>query len=182
MKKNVDYSNPRVNVFGTNEQSEIEVDVVTYIELAKLVLARENIMISSEMSLIFCDEEEISSLNKAYMDKDGPTDVLAFPIDDDLVGVGRNPDNGGRGPGTPSEGDGIPALIGDVYICPKIANEQCGENNKTYDQEMKLLVVHGTLHLLGYDHMEEKERIQMQAREHEILGEFEILCDINVII
>ena len=103
MKKNVDYSNPRVNAFGTNEQSEIEVDVVTYIELAKLVLARENIMISSEMSLIFCDEEEISSLNKAYMDKDGPTDVLAFPIDDDLVGVGRNPDNGGRGPGTPSE-------------------------------------------------------------------------------
>lgn len=170
------FTDPRVNVFGTNEQSELDVDIQTYIALARLVLARENVMISSEMSLIFCDEEEISALNKAYMEKDGPTDVLSFPIDDDMVGAGRNPDNGGRGPGTPSESDdGIPALIGDVYICPKVVNGQCGENGKTYDEEMRLMVVHGTLHLLGYDHMEDEERAQMQAREKAILDEFDTI-------
>ena len=173
MTKYLEFTNPKVNVFGTNEQNDMDVDVVPYIALARLVLARENVMVTSEMSLIFCDIEEIAALNKAYMDKVGPTDVLAFPIDDYLVGSGRNPDNGGRGPGTPSEADSIPALIGDVYICPKVANGQCSENGNTFDQEMKLLVVHGTLHLLGYDHMEKKERELMQSRERSILEEFE---------
>lgn len=178
MSKYKEFTNPKVNVFGTNEQNDVDVDVTTYVALARLVLARENVMLASEMSLIFCDEEEISALNKSYMDKDGPTDVLSFPIDDDLVGAGRNPDNGGRGPGTPSEADNIPAIIGDVYICPKVANAQCGENNKTYDQEMRLLVVHGTLHLLGYDHMEDAERAQMQERENAILAEFEHITNV----
>lgn len=178
MTKFKDFTNPKVNVFGTNEQNDLEVDVLNYVALARLVLARENVMISSEMSLIFCDEEEISALNKAYMEKDGPTDVLSFPIDDDLVGAGRNPDNGGRGPGTPSETDDIPALIGDVYICPKVVNGQCAENGKTYDQEMRLMVVHGTLHLLGYDHMEDEERALMQSREKSILEEFENITNV----
>ena len=63
------FTDPRVNVFGTNEQNDLDVDIQTYVALARLVLARENVMISSEMSLIFCDEEEISALNKAYMEK-----------------------------------------------------------------------------------------------------------------
>lgn len=163
---------PRVNVFGSNEQRDIEIDVSRYLSLARLVLAREHIVGACEMSLIFCDEDSISKLNEQYMDSKGPTDVLAFPVDDDLVGSGRNPDNGGKGPGTPSESDEIPSLIGDVYICPTVAKRQAGEHNQTFDQELSLLVVHGTLHLLNYDHYEVEEREEMQSREQDILTEF----------
>ncbi len=163
---------PRVSVFGTNEQKSIDVDVARYVELAQLTLFRENIMGTCEMSLIFCDVESMSVLNKQYMDKDGPTDVLAFPVDDDIVGSGRNPDNGGRGPATPAEDDEIPQLIGDVYVCPEVAKKQADENNKSLDEEIALLVVHGTLHLLSYDHYEVQEREEMKAREKSILQEF----------
>jgi probable rRNA maturation factor len=163
---------PRVTVFGSNEQLDVECDVTRYVTLARLTLAREQVVGTSEMSLILCDEDAISRLNEQYMDAKGPTDVLAFPVDDDIVGSGRNPDNGGRGPGTPSEDDDIPQLIGDVYVCPAIAAAQAPDHKNTFDQEMALLVVHGTLHLLNYDHYEEDEREEMQAREREILGEF----------
>ena len=163
---------PNVSVFGSSEQLDIEVDVARYISLARLTLAKEKVIGKCEMSLIFCDEDAITTLNEKYMSATGPTDVLAFPVDEDLVGSGRNPDNGGRGPGTPSEENEIPALIGDVYICPSIANKQAGENGQTLDQELGLLVVHGTLHLLNYDHFEVEEREEMQSQEKEILTEF----------
>lgn len=163
---------PRVTVFGSDEQKEIDIEVSRYVALAQLTLARENIMGTCEMSLIFCDEDSMTKLNEQYMDKEGPTDVLAFPVDDDIVGSGRNPDNGGRGPGTPAEDDEIPQLIGDVYISPTIALKQANERDKSFDSEVALLVVHGTLHLLSYDHYEPDEREQMQGREREILKEF----------
>ena len=164
--------NPCVSVFGSNEQREIDVDVARYVALARLTLAREQVVGTCEMSLIFCDEDAISRLNEQYMDSQGPTDVLAFPVDDDIVGSGRNPDNGGRGPGTPSEDDEIPTLIGDVYVCPTVAQAACEEHNCTFDEEIGLLVVHGTLHLLNYDHYEIDEREEMRAREQAILTEF----------
>lgn len=163
---------PRVTVFGTNEQREIDIDVSRYVSLARLTLAREHVMGMCEMSLIFCDEDAISKLNEQYMDKEGPTDVLAFPVDDDIVGSGRNPDNGGRGPGTPAEDDEIPQIIGDVYVCPTIASQQAAERNISLDRELALLVTHGTLHLLNYDHYEVAEREEMQAREKAIMDEF----------
>ncbi len=163
---------PGVSVFGSNEQREIDVDVARYVGLARLTLAREQVVGTCEMSLIFCDEDAISRLNEQYMDSKGPTDVLAFPVDDDIVGSGRNPDNGGRGPGTPSEDDEIPTLIGDVYVCPAVARAACELHNCTLDEEIGLLVVHGTLHLLNYDHYEIDEREEMRAREQAILTEF----------
>ncbi len=163
---------PNVSVFGSSEQLDIEIDVARYVSLARLTLAQEKINGMCEMSLIFCDVDAITKLNEQYMDAKGPTDVLAFPIDDDIVGSGRNPDNGGRGPGTPSEDPDIPTLIGDVYVCPTIAKAQASEHKQTLDQELALLVVHGTLHLLNYDHYEVSEREEMQGREKEILTEF----------
>lgn len=163
---------PRVSVFGSNEQHDVECDVLRYVSLAQLTLAREQVVGTCEMSLIFCDQDAISKLNEQYMESQGPTDVLSFPVDDDIVGSGRNPDNGGRGPGTPSEDDEIPTLIGDVYVCPVVANRQAPEHGNTLDQEIALLVVHGTLHLLSYDHYDQDEREEMQARERVILDEF----------
>lgn len=163
---------PRISVFGSDEQKDVDIDVSRYVKLARLVLAREHVMGTCEMSLIFCDEEVISRLNKEYMDEDGPTDVLSFPVDEDLVGSGRNPDIGGRGPGVPSEDNDVPSLIGDVFIYAKKALDQSREHGVSFDEEIALLVVHGTLHLLNYDHYDEEEREEMQLRERVILEEF----------
>lgn len=173
MKKSLEIiGDPRISVFGSNEQLDVEIDVARYVSLARLTLHSEQVVGVCEMSLIFCDEDAISRLNAQYMDSDGPTDVLAFPVDDDLVGSGRNPDNGGRGPGTPSEEQDIPTLIGDVYICAKVADSQRVDHEQSLDEELALLVVHGTLHLLNYDHYEMEEREEMQSRERAILTEF----------
>lgn len=166
------FGDPQVSVFGSDEQKDVEIDVARYVTLARLTLARELVVGTCEMSLIFCDEDSITKLNEHYMDAQGPTDVLSFPVDDDIVGSGRNPDIGGRGPVTPSEATDIPTLIGDVYVCAKIAARQAKDHNRTLDEELALLVVHGTLHLLSYDHYEEEERAEMQSREKSILTEF----------
>jgi probable rRNA maturation factor len=102
----------------------------------------------------------------------GPTDVLAFPMDDDVVPAGRQPDQGGRGPGSPSEPGEPPAMIGDVVVCPSYAQREAETRRRALDDELALLVVHGVLHLLSYDHAEEQETEAMQRRERELLERF----------
>ena len=75
----------------------------------------------AEMSLIFVDRDTITDLNERFLGGTGPTDVLAFPIDDDLVPAGRQPDQGGRGPGAPAEAGEPPIVLGDVVVCPTVA-------------------------------------------------------------
>ncbi|HET9691695.1 MAG TPA: rRNA maturation RNase YbeY, partial [Acidimicrobiales bacterium] len=102
--------------------------------------------------------------------KTGPTDVLAFPIDDEPAESGRSPDSGGTGPGFGSDPDEAPTLLGDVVICPAVAMRNAPEHAGTYDDELALLVVHGVLHLLGMDHMDDEEAEAMEARERELLA------------
>ena len=126
----------------------------------------------AEVSLIFVDEEAIADLNGRFLGGDGPTDVLAFPIDDDQLPTGRHPDTGGRGPGTTSEPSDVPLVLGDVVVCPTVAARQAPDHAGTVDDELALLVVHGVLHLLNYDHAEEREAASMQRRERELLDRF----------
>ena len=72
----------------------------------------------AELSLIFVDQQSITDLNERFLGGTGPTDVLAFPMDDDVVLGGRQPDQGGRGPGAPAEAGEPPSLIGDVVDLP----------------------------------------------------------------
>ena len=127
---------------------------------------------TSELSLLFVDRTTISELNEKFLGGSGPTDVLAFPMDDDLVLPGRQPDQGGRGPGAPAEASEPPTLIGDVVVCPAVAAAQAPEHNATVDDELALLVVHGVLHLLNYDHAEPQGEAAMQQRERELLAAF----------
>jgi probable rRNA maturation factor len=161
-----------VSVFVSDEQSSVDVDLARYVRLAQLALTEERVPDDTEVALIFVDEEAITDLNRRFLDGSDATDVLAFPIDDDLVPGGRRPDEGGRGPGSPSEPDEPPLVLGDVVICPTVAERQAAEHLATFDDELALLVVHGILHLLDYDHAEEPEAQVMRRRERELLERF----------
>jgi probable rRNA maturation factor len=163
-------------VFGADEQHDVDVDVARWVRLAKLVLDDERVHerygTDVEMSLMFVDEQTIAELNERFLGVTGPTDVLAFPMDDELPPGGRQPDQGGRGPGTPAEFGDPPALLGDVVVCPAVAGRQAAAHGVSAEEELALLVVHGLLHLLDYDHAEPDETAVMRRRETELLARF----------
>ena len=158
-----------VEVFAVDEQLEHPVDLARWVALAGAVLADSGVRGDAELSLVFVDEPVMAELNKRYMDKDGPTDVLAFPLDDPLD-PGRWPDSGSTGPDRePPPLAELPMLLGDVVVCPAVAARQAPTHAGSYDDELALLVVHGVLHVLGMDHAAPEEAAEMQARERELL-------------
>jgi probable rRNA maturation factor len=161
-----------VVVFGADEQSALPVDTLRWIKLAEAVLAAEGVRGETEVSLLFVDETAIADLNLRFLGKGGPTDVLAFPIDEEPAESGRSPDSGGTGPGFSAEPEEVPTLLGDVVICPTVALRNAPDHAGTYDDELALLVVHGLLHLLGMDHDDPDEAEIMEAKERDLLGRF----------
>ena len=101
-------------VFGADEQRDIEVDVARWVRLARLVLNDERVHerygSDVEMSLMFVDTQTIAELNERFLGVDGPTDVLSFPLDEELPPGGRQPDQGGRGPGAPGSSSAFAAI------------------------------------------------------------------------
>ena len=162
------------DVFVADEQSASAIDVGRWADLARRVLEAEGVRDDIEVSLLFVDELTIAELHERFLGKPGPTDVLAFPIDEEPAPGGRSPDEGGTGPGGPlsSEEDEIPVLLGDVVVCPTVAERNAAEHGVTIDDEVALLVVHGLLHLLGMDHLEAGEAERMEQRERELLARF----------
>lgn len=161
-----------IQVFGADEQDAVAVDVLRWVKLAQLVLDDERVPPDAELSLIFVSEETITDLNEHFLEGVGPTDVLAFPLDDEPLPRGRQPDEGGRGPGTPAEDDEPPTILGDVLVCPAVAERQAASLGRTTEDEISLLVVHGVLHLLEYDHAEPDDAVRMQRREAQLLERF----------
>jgi len=161
-----------MSVFVSDEQSAVPVDLERCVRLARLALVEERVPTDAEVSLIFVDEDAIADLNRRFLDGAAATDVLAFPIDDDIVAGGRRPDEGGRGPGSPPEAEEPPLVLGDVVICPTVAERQATARTASFDDELALLVVHGILHLLNYDHAEEADALAMRQRESELLERF----------
>lgn len=143
-------------VVAVDEQPSPDVDVDRWASLARAAFRSEGIT-AGECNLLFVDEAAIRRLNHAHMDKDRPTDVLSFPLDG---AEAADPDD----------------LIGDIVVCPTVASANAGEHDGqghhrgTLDDELALLVVHGVLHLLGYDHMGDDEAEAMEAREQQILA------------
>jgi probable rRNA maturation factor len=116
--------------------------------LASRTLLAEGVS-ASELSLSFVSEEEIADLHERYMHEPGPTDVLSFPLDEDDV-----------------DEDGV-RVLGDVVIAPSVAERNRPDDR---DAELRLLVVHGILHLLGHDHHEADERAAMWAKQERYVG------------
>ena len=167
----------RANVYGVDEQDDVPIDVARWVTLAEAVLVDRNVPARGELSLLFVNESAMAELNERHMGGTGPTDVLAFPIDDDGVEQGRWPDNGTTGPDRPpTHHDELPMLLGDVVVCPAVAARQAPEHAGTphhrgeLDDEIALLVVHGILHILGLDHAEPEETETMQALERDLLA------------
>lgn len=160
-----------VAVFVSDEQSGMAIDVDRWQRLALAALADEGVGGECELSVMFVDEETIAGLNERFMDVDGPTDVLSFPIDGETDPPGRWPDSGGPGPDrVEDDPEELPLLLGDVVVCPAVAARNAPEHAGTVDDEIALLVVHGILHLLGMDHATDDQREAMWARERELLA------------
>jgi probable rRNA maturation factor len=158
-----------IDIYAADEQHDHEIDLDRYVELARGALTDEGVHGLAEVSLIFADAPTIADLNQQFMGREGPTDVLSFPIDVEPEPSGRVPDAGGSGPGEPPLPE-IPQLIGDVVICPAVAARNAVEHDVALEDEVALLVVHGVLHLLGWDHDLDEGAEQMEARERELLA------------
>lgn len=160
-------------VFCADEQDSVPIAVERWQELARRVLAAEGIRGGTELSIFFISESDMAVLNREHMGADGATDVLSFPIDaGEVVEVVAGPSGGSRGPErSPVDRGDLPLLLGDVVICPDVAVRQADTHAGTLDDEIALLVVHGILHVLGWDHATDEERDRMWARERALLVE-----------
>ena len=123
------------------------------------VLEGEAYPAGTEVMLSLVDPGRIAELNGEYLGGAGPTDVLSFPIEDLTPGV------------VPAWPEGGPPLaIGDVVICPEVVAERAGEYGVGLDDEMALMVVHGLLHLIGYDHQTDEDAARMEGLERRHLA------------
>lgn len=158
-----------VDVYAADEQADRAVDLDRWARLARAVLEDRRVHGEVEVSLLFVDEQAIAALNQRFLGREGPTDVLAFPIEDEAVPGGRSPDSGGSGPGTDQPEEPL-LLLGDVVICPLVAERNAADHGVAVDDELALLVVHGLLHLLGMDHETDREAEGMERLERELLA------------
>jgi probable rRNA maturation factor len=149
-----------VNVFLADEQST-PVDIEALVHLAGLVLRRERYPDATDVTVVLVDEEVMSGYHESHLGEPGTTDVLAFPLEH------LRP---GRPPAPPAQG-APPLHLGDVLIAPSYVARQALDHGVGFADEMALMLVHGILHLLGYDHESEVDAEAMEERERELLAE-----------
>ena len=144
-------------VVAYDEQSDHPLDLERWQQLAQDVLTAEGIT-TGELTLMFVDEQTIADLHEVHMGDPSPTDVLSFPLDAECA--------------IEASIDDVPVLLGDVVLCPAVAMRNAPEHAGTITDELALLIVHGTLHILGHDHADLDEEQAMQARERHLLQRF----------
>ena len=139
-------------------ESDVEVDVDALGAQARFVLDRLRIHPQAELSVVLVDEAAMTDLHVRWMDEPGPTDVLSFPMDEL-----RQPQD---------DEEPEPGMLGDVVICPQVADRQAAGAGHSRDDELALLLTHGILHLLGYDHAEPDEHAEMFGLQARLLAEW----------
>ncbi len=147
------------------EESGARVDIRRLAALSRFALDRLRVHPQAELCITLVDEPTMTGLNAQWMEAEGPTDVLAFPMDELRPGMaGEDPDEG---------------VLGDLVLCPAVAERQAtearerGQLGYTTGEEMDLLTVHGILHLLGYDHAQPEDHRQMFALQARLLAEWQ---------
>ncbi len=146
-------------------ESGTEVDEALLAGLARHVLDDMRVHPLAELSVLLVDEPAMTALHVRWMGEEGPTDVLAFPMDEL-----RLPQPGGYGDHAPSDADPAETLLGDVVICPQVAAAQAVQAGHDVQDEIDLLCTHGILHLLGYDHAEPDEHAKMFGLQDRLLA------------
>lgn len=129
-----------------------------------LTFAKEQEQIDSdaELSVTFVDKTEIQEINKMYRDKDKVTDVISFALEEDepeIIGLD------------------VPRVLGDIIICTDVAQEQADSYGHSFERELGFLALHGFLHLLGYDHIDEQDEKEMFGRQDQILNAYGLTRD-----
>jgi probable rRNA maturation factor len=146
-------------------ESGADVDVHELSRLSRFVMDRMRVHPLAELCIKMVDEDTIATLNEQWMEKDGPTDVLAWPMDEMRPGMLDE---------EPEEG-----VLGDLVLCPSVAERQAsearshGQAGYSTNDEIELLTVHGILHLLGYDHAEPEEHREMFGLQARLLAEWQ---------
>ena len=141
----------------TNE-SELEVDLTRVQSLAEHVREALRLHPLVDVGVIFVDEAPMTDLHVRWMDEPGPTDVLSFPMDE-------------LRPGS-EEMLSAEGVLGDVVICPQVARRQAEVAGHEEINEILMLLTHGMLHLVGFDHVEPEEEKEMFALQKELLDSF----------
>ena len=129
------------------------------VAMAERVLEAEGLPDESEVAIVLVGEEEMSGYNQRFMKRPGATDVLAFPVDQ------LKP---GELPTTVINGQ--PISLGDIFVCPIVVQRQAKELGVELGTELALIITHGLLHLLGYDHDDPADAEKMSKREQELLA------------
>ncbi|HEY3483905.1 MAG TPA: rRNA maturation RNase YbeY [Ilumatobacteraceae bacterium] len=142
-----------MTIVVSDEQTDVDIDADRWADLAGAVLEAEGR--TGELTLTFVDTDEITALNTEHMGIGAPTDVLSFPLDADDDEM--------------PAGGAVPRLLGDVVVCPAVAAAAAPSHAGTVADELALLVVHGVLHVLGYDHAEHDQAVAMRTRERALL-------------
>ena len=149
--------NPPVSI-EVNNESGVEVDEGELVALARHVLDAMRVHAQAELSIVLVDEPAMEQLNRQWMDEQGPTDVLSFPMDELRPGVDDEEPQSG--------------LLGDVVLCPQVASRQARSGGHSSEEELLLLTAHGILHLLGFDHAEPADERQMFDLQRKLLLTF----------
>jgi probable rRNA maturation factor len=155
---------PGVSIEIANE-SGISVDEPELAALARFVLDEMRIHPLAELSVVMVDSGAMADLHQRWMGEPGPTDVLAFPMDEL-----RPPPPGTVRGDRPAADAVLPALLGDVVLCPEVAQQQAERAQHPVGEELALLCTHGILHLLGYDHAEPDDRAAMFGLQDKLLA------------
>ncbi|MBZ6370884.1 rRNA maturation RNase YbeY [Microbacterium aurum] len=141
----------------TNE-SGVDVDETVLLRLTAHNLAEVNVSPDADVAILLVDEGAMEALHVQWMDEPGPTDVLSFPMDELRPGTQEQP--------TP------PGLLGDIVLCPQVAETQAQAAGHSTLDELILLTTHGLLHLLGFDHAEPDEEREMFGLQRELIAAF----------
>lgn len=143
----------------TNE-SGVDVDERKLLRLTEHNLGKLHVSDEAEVAIILVDEGAMEALHVQWMDEPGPTDVLSFPMDELRPGTEDMP--------TP------PGLLGDIVLCPQVAETQAKDARHSVTDELVMLTTHGLLHLLGFDHAEPEEEREMFGLQRELITSFAV--------
>jgi len=141
-----------------NNESGVEVDLELVLRLAEHHLGALFVSGDADLAILMVDEPAMEQLHIEWMDEPGPTDVLSFPMDELRPGTADKP--------TP------PGLLGDIVVCPQVAEQQAETAGHSLMDEICLLTTHGMLHVLGYDHALPDEERRMFGLQRELLVAF----------
>jgi len=146
-----------VNIFLADEQ-DVPLSTEPLRRLATLVMREERLPSDSEVAIMFVEDSQMAEYNERFMHRQGPTDVLAFPLE--ALRAGQPPER---------RANEAPINLGDIMISPGYVERQASDQDGTFEEELELMIVHGMLHLLGYDHQLDGDAEVMAAREQELL-------------